>query len=58
VTYTSEKHVEAGDNVLPCAVQETDDLFIEDSNVETDNVYDEEEQVAVCKPTAMCSKGK
>lgn len=57
MTFTSEKYVQDDDNVLPCAVQETDDLFIEDRNVETDDANDKEDQVAVCKPKAMFNKG-
>jgi hypothetical protein len=48
-----EKYAEADDNLLPCAVQEIDDLCTEDKNTEID---DEEEEAAAFKPVPVCSE--
>jgi hypothetical protein len=53
VIFTSEEYVEADDNLLPCAGQETDDLCTEDENAETDV---EDEEAAACKPVPKCSE--
>jgi hypothetical protein len=47
-----EKHAEADDNLLPCAVQEIDDLCTDDKNTEID---DEEEEATACKPVPLSS---
>lgn len=37
MTFIFEEYVEAGDSHLPCAVQEIDNLSIEDKSAETDD---------------------
>jgi hypothetical protein len=51
VTFIFEEYAEADDHHLPCAVQETDDLCIEDKNTET-----EDEEAAACKPVLCIVK--
>lgn len=53
MTFVFEEYVENGDSHLPCAVQEIDNLIIEDKNAETD---DEEEGPATCKPNPKYSE--
>jgi hypothetical protein len=53
VRFAFEEYVDADDNLLPCAVQETGNLCIEDKNTETD---DDDEETAACKPIPKCSE--
>jgi hypothetical protein len=51
INVTLEKHVQSDDILLPCAVQEVDNLCTEDRTTETDD----EEGDAVCKQISKCN---
>jgi hypothetical protein len=55
VTFRSEEYVEVDDSLLPCAVQETDNLCTEDKNTETDD-KNEDMDTELCKPIPQCSE--
>jgi hypothetical protein len=55
VTLTFKEYVQADDNLLPCAVQELDNLCIEDKNTQTDD-NEEEEEAAAYSPIPKCSQ--
>jgi hypothetical protein len=55
VTFTFKEYAQAEDNLLPCAVQELDDLCIEDKNTQTDD-NEEEEEAAAYTPIPKCSE--
>jgi hypothetical protein len=52
VTVIMEEHVQSDDSLLPCAVQEVDNLCTEVKTTETDD----EEGEAVCKQISKCSE--
>lgn len=55
VTLTFEQYLQADDNLLACAVQEIDNIGIEDKNTAADDEV-EEEEAAVFIPIPKCSE--